>query len=384
MATTAKATKATKATKRFSRLSLADADRTAWIFGAGASVPYDVPVQAYLLDHFMRIRKGPRFERNLDQLRRAVGAHCRRVLPGLAMDDAQLSLEEVFAAYELARSDRRSTEPERRFADAALRDLRDAVRYATFVFGPGNAHKFRPHDRAGTPSPYAELLEHTYPSDGTAARAVGRHAFVTFNYDINLDRCMINLREAAGVDVDLDYGVTLSNARCPGAPTFDVPRPERSALLLRMHGGLNWVRCWACHSIFTTVNKHADVREGKHCWACRRERIEHVIVHPSYLRAYDDPIIQLVWGRCQEELLRSDRWVLIGYSLPSADVHFRELLRDCLRQRGARRTEIVMVGRRDKNFETTVQTYEWLFERSLRVWDATRGGFVDFVRAIAR
>jgi hypothetical protein len=112
--------------------------------------------------------------------------------------------------------------------------------------------------------------------------------------------------------------------------------------------------------------------------------MDYVLVHPSYYRRYDNPVLQLVWGRRYEELTKAARWVFIGYSLPPVDVHFRELLRDSLRVRKAEglETEIVLVGRAGANHAKLVGTYEALFEADLAVWNATPEGFSEFVRRL--
>jgi hypothetical protein len=290
-----------------------------------------------------------------------------------------------FADTPLALREPRSSQEERQNAEKALKDLGDALRQATMVFGRGDAKYWKPHNRNGTPSPYAELLEKLFPEDGWE-QALRRHKLVTFNYDINLDRCLLNLRDA--IRVDLDYGIPLANSRSHGAPDFNPPTPGQSVLLLRMHGALNWLRCMACLSCFTTVDRHAHAKEANVCWSCGRNRLEYILVYPSYLRTYTDPLIQLTWGRCQEELVRAERWVFIGYSLPTADVHFRELLRDCLRIREARdmKTSVVLVGKGPKDTQAFVEqlaTYKRLFETSpaeLLVWEPTDQGFSDFVK----
>jgi hypothetical protein len=114
-------------------------------------------------------------------------------------------------------------------------------------------------------------------------------------------------------------------------------------------------------------------------------RIRYVIVHPSFLRTYDDPILQLVWGRTSEELVRAARWVFVGYSLPPVDVHFRELLRDCLRVRAARGgdTDICLVGRASLDGLTKMaESYGAAFGDHVRVWNATANGFSDFPAAM--
>jgi hypothetical protein len=365
--------------KIFDRLSLGTHERTVWIFGAGASAtkPYDIPLQNRLLERFaeMKGQRGQEIQADFAKLKTRVERYCKEVQPGISFKDPKLSLEEVFSAYEIARNELRSTLQQSQASDKAIRDLREAIRAATSVYGSGDAKEFQPHARGGVLSPYAELLEKLFPLKG----AHSSHVLMTFNYDICLDRCAINLHNTK-LSIDLDYGIPLSNHRTSSAPKFKPPNSNPTILLLRTHGALNWLRCHACQSIFTTVDQHATVTEASECWSCGRTRLDYVLVHPSYLRTYSDPIIQIVWGRCQEELVRADRWVFIGYSLPSADVHFRELIRDCLRVRdhASKKTTVLAVGRSGDSFEN----YRTIFESRVDVWNGTAEGFSDFVKAI--
>jgi hypothetical protein len=140
--------------------------------------------------------------------------------------------------------------------------------------------------------------------------------------------------------------------------------------------------------MFTTIDRHANVVRTDKCKLCRCDRLELVLVHPSYIREYDDPILQIVWGRFQEELITSDRWVFVGYSMPTADVHLREILRHVLRIRKERRkkTKIYWVGRKesddDPNFESVAKNYHSIFENDVTGWNATDGGFADFVKIL--
>jgi hypothetical protein len=370
--------------KLIKEFRLTDAEQTVWIFGAGASAPdpYGVPTQAALLTHFAKMDRpgGKVVQKRLEDLKDRVRKHCKQVLPGLDMSDPSVTLEEVFSAFELAAQDPRSSRAEVTDAQDAFDDLVQALRLATYVFGRGDAGKWKPHDRGGVSSPYAELLEKLLPAGSKGPVA---HTLITFNYDVNLDRCLINLRGSAA-DYDVDYGIALANSRCPDAPEFDPPPPDRSVLLLRTHGALNWIRCRACRSIFTTLGKQQEIPEDLKCYACGKLRMDYVLVHPSYFRRYDDPVLQLIWGRSYEELVRAERWVFVGYSLPPADVHFRELLRDALRVRNerAKATSVVLVGRGPVNtneFKALVRSYEAMFSTGVSAWEATAGGFGDFV-----
>jgi hypothetical protein len=108
-------------------LSLADAGRTVWIFGAGASAPapYDVPTQAMLLSHFASMGRpgSPIAQTKFESPKTRVREHCKRALPGLAMTDSELSLEEVFSSGALCTRSRIRSEG----VMVGPRDERDVV-----------------------------------------------------------------------------------------------------------------------------------------------------------------------------------------------------------------------------------------------------------------
>ena len=372
--------------KRISDLRLRDATRTVWIFGAGASVPYGVPNQAGILEYFLTAPlKGLKGIAEIEARRTRIESVCCHIYPGWKPSDSRIALEELFAANELARDDPRSTSKEASEASSTLRDLLLAMRFAVVTRGNVTDARWLPFARSGKSSPYAELLEKVFPAGTTSSDA---HLFVTLNYDINFDRCVINMRDSKS-NLDIDYGVLFANARHqanPDVPTFQEPR-EGAILVLRPHGGLTWFRCLACRSVFTTLGRRQQIPKGNVCWACKARRVDYVLVHPSYSRRYDDPLLSVIWGRMYEELVKSDRWVFIGYSLPSADYHFRALLRDVLavRDGNSQPTKIVHVGIKDnakpdsvKAFNSVVDTYQAMFHDRLLVWDATKKGFSDF------
>jgi len=144
----------------FSKLSLSAAHRTTWVFGAGASVPYEVPPQRLVLKRFAEMGRpgGDQAQRSFEDLRGCVRAHCAQVFPGLPMEDPRVSLEEVRCVRD-RRDDQRSSRSQSAKAVAALNDLILALRAGTSIFGRGDAREWMTHERGGTPSPYAELLE---------------------------------------------------------------------------------------------------------------------------------------------------------------------------------------------------------------------------------
>ena len=369
-------------TKEF---NISSSKKTTWLFGAGASseAPYDVPMQGKLLKKFYERSMPGRKEahKNLQELRANVEKHCFRVQPGLKTKDA--ILEEVFSAYELELKSLASSAENIEKAKKAITDLREAIVTAIQTNGPGSGKKYLPYAEGSVFSPYAKLLEKIFPQDCSDKR-VQDHSLVTMNYDINLDRCLLSMYASNKGNIHLDYGVDFADFRLLGS--FKRPG-ERSALLLRLHGGLNWIRCRVCQAIFTTIKSHATGLNNTKCKMCKCGNLEYIMVHPSYLREYDDPILQIVWGRLREKLINSDHWVFIGYSLPMADVYLREILRASLRIREDlnKKTKIVWVGLKtdedDTDWFKQGENYYSIFGNNVSAWDQV-GGFGEFVRAI--
>jgi len=367
---------------------LSEAAKTVWFFGAGASstAPYKVPVQGKLLEEFNKINPSGKdgAKQEFMQYRERVRIACERIQPGSTFEN--VTLEEVFSAYEIQNQAGWATDAEKKQARDSIQDLRRMLIRSTGMRGRGDALKFRPHKRKHTASPYAELLEKLFPLK-CSIQTLKSHVLVTMNYDISLDRCLINMKRRGCGLLDLDYGVEFANYRL----TDSFTRPgERSVLLLRLHGGLNWMRCLACQALFTTVDAHARMFETQSCRMCGSERLDYIIVHPSFHRSYTDPVLQMVWGRLLEELRHADRWIFVGYSLPPADVDLRVLLRHALKMRteSGKDTNILWVGKRndptDERWLEVGNSFHDLFGYHAAAWEQAEDGFSGFVCSIKK
>ncbi len=168
----------------FSEINLSGAKKTSWIFGAGASraYPYNVPTQAKMLQHFLGTNFPGRAQRKADieSIKTNIRKHCKNILPGIDINNDQLTLEEVFSAYEIILSENRSTQEDRKNAQEALKCLIEAIKLATYVLGRGDAKKWKPHARMGVVSPYAELIEKIFPSIHHAKKIHSSRLIMTF------------------------------------------------------------------------------------------------------------------------------------------------------------------------------------------------------------
>ena len=111
--------------------------------------------------------------------------------------------------------------------------------------------------------------------------------------------------------------------------------------LLRLHGGLNWLGCACCATVYVNVEWSRIVDESKrptdfercHCGA----GLSNIIIAPSFVKNYSNVGLRSVWREAQKRLEHATRWIFIGYSLPSDDFHVRALLLRALRSRVAMR-----------------------------------------------
>ena len=172
------------------------------------------------------------------------------------------------------------------------------------------------------PEPYLEF--------GNAIRALihdqPKHlaptfSFITFNYDLLLD--------FAFNYVGLDYDYWISSD-----PNLD------SIPMLKLHGSINWAICSVCNEIvpFMVNEAHFNLRPGmakvyydmgsklsfkKHCDSALEG--PPVLVPPTWDKGSYHTQISSVWKKSAEELASAEMVIIIGYSLPEADLFFRYL-----------------------------------------------------------
>lgn len=145
-----------------------------------------------------------------------------------------------------------------------------------------------------------------------AAREPEAFALLSLNYDTLLDDALM------GAGAGPDYGL----GRRRGGP-----------FLAKLHGSLNWALCPACGHINVADEKVAHLLpyvEGLACRRCGNERLNGLIVSPTWLKNYEGFRLQHVWDQALEYLQQADRVVFVGYSMPPADIAVYQLIRRAL------------------------------------------------------
>lgn len=163
----------------------------------------------------------------------------------------------------------------------------------------------------------------------------GDITFISTNYDIILDNVLGNVFE------EVDYGFY---------PIGKFDCVQNGVKLLKIHGSLNWKYCPVCKSIEARTGQEVtlsivDNPGAVKCNNCQSDA-QYIIVPPTYYKDMNNVYLANIWNNAEHLLREAEHIIFSGYSLPSADMHIKYLLK---------RAEI----NRDKNkeFKATVINY---------------------------
>lgn len=103
--------------------------------------------------------------------------------------------------------------------------------------------------------------------------------------------------------------------------------------LLKLHGSMNWLQCPNCQRLFIGFDEKHNIVNYTHPKPCRHCRayghkstLRGSLVMPTFLKDLSNFQVKLIWQNASVELMEARRLVFVGYSLPSADFEFRQLL----------------------------------------------------------
>jgi hypothetical protein len=181
---------------------------------------------------------------------------------------------------------------------------------------------------------------HTQPKESNHKKLINRlksenrlkeTAFIGLNYDIIIDNILTDLYP----EFQIDYGIYFINYK--KHDELLPPDPEKSVLLLKPHGSLNWLYCPTCNQIelfpkencaiklFFNESIPKDILEVK-CKNCRTI-MKSVIIPMTYYKDMSNPFIQQIFLKADEILRQADKIFICGYSFPDADIHIKHLLK---------------------------------------------------------
>ena len=298
-----------------------------FIMGAGASKDDNLPIQDEILTNILKQEfafknKEGSHIKEYKKVSNEIKSLLKNIFTGKKSIE-NISLENIFNILETAISKNENIgniqiEKIKKYYDSLLK----GIMFATLTDAKLKEHNiFNKNPK----SPYTILGQKIY--EGFKEQSEINLSFITFNYDICLDRVLLSMYdEDEEKSFDIDFGIDLGNYE--QEKWFHRPR-KRKINLLRPHGSINWVFCKSCGKVFSKISKQGnplDLIGKKKCYNCGLSSVEPYIVHPTNNRIYENKYIMQIWSRVEDILQKADNWCFIGYSLPEADRFFSYIL----------------------------------------------------------
>lgn len=299
-------------------------DRNVYIVGAGFSKEFDLPVVSDFLNRMRDSRAWLHQQSRETELEAVDSLFEFRLAASSAAERIRVNLENIEELFSLA-SASLEVSSSAVHAIAATLDYsetvaqkpreRIAVRKGRRVPSTWTLER-APGDTAVYTCPLMELFMLTLfglPED----RAEGRDdTFITFNYDTMPEDALHSL------GIPFTYAIPYARDAVDIEESARCTRPSVESLasvlyngikILKLHGSVNWADDGAKIAIHGT---YEDVR---------RKRKAPMLLPPTWQKNMGHPLL-VVWSQAVLALRMATNVVVIGYSMPPADQHFKYLL----------------------------------------------------------
>jgi hypothetical protein len=194
-------------------------------------------------------------------------------------------------------------------------------------------------------------------------RIWSKASFVNLNYDLLLDNALIRLYE--NKHLDLEYSIDFRNFvehqehnnlerhdLIDNPEPWEIPRPNRSILLLKPHGSLNWLYCPNCNTVKTTKTEKGALTVWTERAVCEidHSRQKTLLVPPTWEKVYDNAHLMRISQKTYEVLKKANRVFFIDYSFADVDIELKYLFKRALYESNPiRRPKITVISREQKD-----------------------------------
>jgi hypothetical protein len=342
---------------------------TAFIFGAGASVPL-LPDQQQLIPRLWKATTPPYSSELPLHLLLPARQYLLQTFPGLPMG-TKITFEDVVGPLEISESEEywfhyayKDKKTGHLITNQAVLDALDL--WLAIALNPSNLPR-RPGDPGFSdhfsPAPTSRVLYAQLFNLLDNLGLTNRCVFVSLNYDTLLDKSIL-----ATEKYDTDYQIEAF---------VDRPPTGKGLPVLKLHGSLNWRSCDSCHVLLDLRYEYIGPRS--HCQYCGERQARPMLIRPTLLKDFRHRVWQDVWRAAGRALAGATRWVIIGYSLPLADVWMLRLLAQSIRS-GKRRERQVIVINPERD---VLDRFRLLFPSACR-GSKTFEEYIDACRAAGR
>ena len=161
-----------------------------------------------------------------------------------------------------------------------------------------------------------------------------RNTILTFNYDLTIEEAL------RGLGTSFNYGFSKSSIH-----RNDSGHDEKSELLLlKLHGSINWSICNDRVENDQTIIDLEKVDLYEDFAALRQARVEPLepLLIPPTWRKVPFGALSEVWRKAVDALATATRIIIVGYSMPVINQHFKYLLAAGLQRNISLRNIIVV------------------------------------------
>jgi SIR2-like domain len=171
---------------------------------------------------------------------------------------------------------------------------------------------------------YRYYLDSMLGSQGVSR---GENTFISFNYDTIVEDALTSM------GVGFTYGFHKVDA------TYNTSRlkfESNGLRLLKLHGSINWTREKISHSNDTPLQIYDSYQE------VREKSATPDLIPPTWRKNFDGGL-ETIWGHALKAIESATRIIVIGFSVPETDTHFKYLMAAGLQNNISAR-EIVFVN----------------------------------------
>ena len=138
---------------------------------------------------------------------------------------------------------------------------------------------------------------------------IGKNTFISFNYDTLVEDSLSSL------GVDFSYGLKLQNTIVNETASALRLRDDAEIKVLKLHGSINWARTRQSRKL-SLFGSYSDVRT---------HGLIPEIVPPTWRKIFGEQLND-VWTEALVALESATRIIILGFSMPVTDLHFKYLL----------------------------------------------------------
>jgi hypothetical protein len=215
-------------------------------------------------------------------------------------------------------------------------------------------------------------------------------SIISLNYELMIDNAL-----SRNLEISVDYGIPMR--REPSTEHSQTTKNVPDSLpLYKLHGSLNWLYCPRCQEITLThsemgvqyiFSNGADASRGT-CPQCH-SHFEALIITPTMAKSYVNPLLNEIWRKAEDKITTADEIVFAGYSLPSADVYLKCMLKRAVfanmqgYKRGKPRQELCPISVIDFDPDYTSEQRNDVHNRYLQLFGAVNyypNGLAAFIQ----